>query len=254
MTIRQSFVDSEVDVLKLNKKHLHFMCFVVIACMLSIFFILLKSGSERLFTDKEQTTKDIMVHTVSIFLNSLKPTGDVVVPVIDIQMKKDCCYIEGEEYTLFDTNFSATTKTVYWRIDLSQLSLCASSKNIEVFSNNGKYDNDILIIKKDSSLYLLVRNNILDVMQYDLDDFYITEKIESDEYYVALWNVHLSKEKNLSSMLSDEPYKCIWLQLKKHPELFYPLSYCIYNDEFYSYLPATSDKRPISDQNQSGDG
>ena len=218
--------------MRFKKKLLIFVIIIVILFL--AFFVVDKIHNENSSREAHTSSK----YTISVFLNELKPADDTTTPTIDIRAKKDSWYVNGQKYLLYETTWPATNKTVIWRVDLSQLSLCGVHKDVKIFSNTGECDNDILIAKKGSEIYFLFKSDVLDASQYDITDFNIVDKVYLDEYYDELWKEHLRAEHDLSYMLSDSPYDCVWLQLGEHPELYYPLSYCLYHDEFYTKLPA----------------
>lgn len=215
---------------------------LLVPFILSISILAINTTVTFANTIKNPSPTDVN-HSINVFINDLPNIKKQTAPnVFTLQINK-VWIVDKTKYNLYESIVSAYSTNVCWRIDLSQLSVCGSSDNITFFSYTGKINDEILVAKENDQKYLLVKDDVFDASQYTYTDFNVINKVETDEFYESLWNEHLKSENNLQFIVSDDAYECVWLQLKDRPELLYPLSYCIYNDEYYSYLPAQIDNQ-----------
>lgn len=174
---------------------------------------------------------------ISIFEGELKDTENCKYEKIDISIKKDVWKINGKEYISYQTVETIFKNYSRWKMDFSYMLPCCKSSDFVIYSNNGKSDNDVLLVEYSNVFFMLVHGDVLNPFNYTIQDFAV-EWYKGDSALIpninleSLWQSHLYNEKDINAVASDEAFPSIRFRVKEHPELVYTFPFTEINGEF----------------------
>lgn len=174
---------------------------------------------------------------MSIFEGELKDTEDCKYEKTDISIKKDVWKINGKEYISYQTVETIFKNCSRWKMDFSYMLPCCKSSDFVIYSNNGKSDNDVLLVKYSNVFFMLVHGDVLNPFNYTLEDFVVewyknNSALISNTNLELLWQSHLHNENDINAVASEEAFSSIRFRVKKHPELVYTFPFVEINGEF----------------------
>ena len=181
----------------------------------------------------------------SILLNELTSFDEDEVSKVGLLRLGPVWIVEGKAFTAEKNPcFTPIDAHVSWRVDLSVLKPCGRSGKTFFFSYTGKAERDVIIALSGNEYTLLTSGDVLVPYKYKSEDFSVVYQSNENvaDYIDELWESHLKEEHPLHYVLIDGEIEHVTLSLKSHPELQYPLSHCLYGDEFCSALPYNKDK------------
>ena len=176
---------------------------------------------------------------ISIFEGTLKDTEDCKSEQIDVFIEKDIWTINGKEYISCQTVETSIKNFSRWKMDFSKMIPCCKSKDFVIYSNDGKSDNNVLLVEYSNVFFMLVHGDILNPFNYKTEDF-VAEWYESDYDLIAnieleeIWQFHLNNKNNINAVASEEGYASVRLRLKEHPELIYTFPFIEINNKICS--------------------
>lgn len=190
---------------------------------------------------------------ISIFEGNLKNTKDCKSEQINVSIEKNVWKINGKEYISYQTVETSIKNSARWKMDFSKMIPCCKNQDFIIYSNDGKSDNDVLLVEYSNVFFMLVHKDILNPFNYKTEDFVI-EWYKSDYDLITntdveeVWQSHLDNKNDINAVASEERYPIIRLRLIEHPELIYTFPFIKINDEICS--------PPVFGTNhgQSGDG
>lgn len=203
-------------------------------------------GEQNVGNDMEQSHNFILepekiistsYNQISIFEGELKDTEDCKYEKIDISIKKDVWKINGKEYISYQTVETIFKNYSRWKMDFSYMLPCCKSSDFVIYSNNGKSDNDVLLVEYSNVFFMLVHGDVLNPFNYTIQDFAV-EWYKDDSALIpntnleSLWQSHLYNEKDINAVASDEAFPSIRFRVKDHPELVYTFPFMEINGEF----------------------
>lgn len=174
---------------------------------------------------------------ISIFEGELKDTEDCKYEKIDILIKKDVWKINGKEYISYQTVETIFKNYSRWKMDFSYMLPCCKSSDFVIYSNNGKSDNDVLLVEYSNVFFMLVHGDVLNPFNYTIQDF-VVEWYKGDSALIpntnleSLWQSHLYNGNDINAVASDEAFPFIRFRVKEHPELVYTFPFAKINGEF----------------------
>ncbi len=185
-------------------------------------------------------------YQISVFEGKLKEAENLKSEQINISIENDVWKINGKEYVSYPTVETSFGNYATWKMDFSYMMPCCRSSDFVIYSNNGKSDNDVLLVEYSNALFMLVHGDILNPYNYTTEDF-VVEWFESDSDLISnidlesLWQAHLSSdnENNINYVLSEDPFPGVRFRVKEHPELVYAFSFIEINGKF-SFSPVYS--------------
>ncbi len=204
------------------------------ACGLSV-----NNEKEQLNNNTLEPEKNISTsyNQISVFEGNLKNKEACNFEQITISIEKDIWKINGKEYTSYKTVETSIKNFSRWKMDFSKMTPCCKNQDFVVYSNDGKSDNDVLLVKYSNAFFMLVHGDVLSPFNYKIEEF-IVEYYESDYDLITnielkeLWQSHLYDKNDINAVTSEERYPSIRLRLKKHPELVYTFPFVEINGEF----------------------
>ncbi len=176
---------------------------------------------------------------LSIFEKELKEADNLKSEQLDISIKKDVWEINGKDYKSYPTVETGYRNYARWKMDFSYMLPCCKSSDFVIYSNNGKSDNDVLLVEYSNVFFMLVHGDVLNPYNYTTEDF-VVEWHKNDSDLIAnidlelVWQSHLSNENDINAVLSEDPFPHIRFRVKEHPELVYAFSFIEINGEFSS--------------------
>ncbi len=176
---------------------------------------------------------------LSIFEKELKEADNLKSEQLDIFIKKDVWEINGKDYKSYPTVETGYKNCARWKMDFSYMLPCCKSSDFVIYSNNGKSDNDVLLVEYSNVFFMLVHGDVLNPFNYTTEDFDV-EWYKSDSDSIqnieleSLWQSHLSNENDINAVLSEDPFPHVRFRVKEHPELVYGFSFIEINGEFSS--------------------
>lgn len=227
-----------------------FRIYVAITSIFAFLFIGLVISFFIDFEQPEEEPKEkTLVYDLSIFDNQFVENQNAKYQDAEVRFLNEIGYINDNKYNVTRSSYSAYESRVFWRVDLSKLILCYTIDDVNIYSSNGELDNDILIVNRNNENYFLVKGNILQQYNYEIDDFNILECSDPDivSYQKKLWEDHLSNRYLITTVCSSELPEYVSFQLKNHPELIYSFSYFKFDDFYcspYSYTRRTGAEIP----------
>lgn len=213
-----------------------------------IFLLLLNACTPKVNNAKEQPNNITMesekiistaYNQISNFEEYLKNIEDFKSEKINISIKKDVWKINGKEYISYPTIETCVKNVSRWKMDLSYMLPCCKNSDFVIYSNNGRCDNDVLLVEYSNALFMLVHEDALNPFNYTMEDF-VVEWFESDYDSIKnvelekLWQSHLDNKNDINAVVSEEPFLSIRLRLKEHPELIYTFPFMEINGEICS--------------------
>lgn len=205
-------------------------------------------GEQNVSNDMEQSHNFILepekiisisYNQISIFEGDLKDTENCKYEKIDISIKKDVWKINGKEYISYQTVETIFKNNSRWKMDFSYMLPCCKSSDFVIYSNNGKSDNDVLLVEYSNVFFMLVHGDVLNPFNYTIQDFAVEwykddSALISNTNLESLWQSHLYNEKDINAVASDEAFPSIRFRVKEHPELVYTFPFTEINGEFYT--------------------
>lgn len=176
---------------------------------------------------------------ISVFEGELNSAKDCKTAKIDISIEKDIWKIDEKEYISYQTVETGIKNFSRWKMDFSKMIPCCKSKDFVIYSNDGKSDNNVLLVEYSNVFFMLVHGDILNPFNYKTEDF-IAEWYESDYDLIAnieleeIWQFHLNNKNNINAVASEEGYASVRLRLKEHPELIYTFPFIEINNKICS--------------------
>ena len=213
-----------------------------------VILLFLTACSPSANNQTEQPSNDILesekiiftsYNQISAFEGELNATKDCKTGKIDISIKKDAWKINGKEYVSYQTVETSIKNFARWKMDFSKMIPCCKNQDFIIYSNDGKSDNDVLLVKYSNVFFVLVHKDILNPFNYKTEDFVI-EWYESDYDLITnveieeIWQSHLDNKNDINAVASEERFPIIRLRLKEHPELIYTFPFTKINDEICS--------------------
>ncbi len=190
-------------------------------------------------------------YQISIFEKELKKSDNSKSEQIDISIKKDVWKINGKEYVSYPTIKTKFGNYATWKMDFSYMLPCCKSSDFIIYSNDGKSDNDVLLVEYSNALFMLAHGDILNPYSYTTEDFVVewsksASDLISNMELESLWQAHLTNENDINAVLSEDPFPCVRFRVKEHPELVYEFCFIEINGRFSSSpvysLPVISER------------
>ena len=176
---------------------------------------------------------------ISIFEGRLKNTEDCKFEKIDILIEKDVWKINGKKYISYQTVETSVKNFARWKMDFSKMIPCCKNDDFVIYSNDGKSDNNVLLVEYSNAFFMLIHGDVLEPFNYNTEEFVI-EWYESDYDLITnveveeIWQSHLDNKNDINAVASEERFPIIRLRLKEHPELIYTFPFTKINDEICS--------------------
>lgn len=222
--------------------------------------LFLSSCTSNANIPKEQTKDNVLkpektistsFNQISVFEGELNGAKDCKIEKIDVSIEKDIWKINGKKYISYHTVETDIKNSARWKMDFSKMIPCCKNQDFIIYSNDGKSDNDVLLVEYSNVFFMLVHKDILNPFNYKTEDFVI-EWYKSDYDLITnidveeVWQSHLDNKNDINAVASEERYPIIRLRLKEHPELVYTFPFVEINDEFCS--------PPVFEAGKTGDG
>lgn len=176
---------------------------------------------------------------ISVFEGELNGAKDCKIEKIDVSIEKDIWKINGKKYISYHTVETDIKNSARWKMDFSKMIPCCKNQDFIIYSNDGKSDNDVLLVEYSNAFFMLVYGDVLNPFNYNTEDF-VVEWYESDYDLITnidvkeIWQSHLDNENDINAVASEGKFPIIRLRLKEHPELIYTFPFKEINNEISS--------------------
>lgn len=196
----------------------------------------------------EQPSNDILesekiiftsYNQISAFEGELNGAKDCKTGKIDISIEKDVWKINEKKYISYLTVETCVKNFARWKMDFSKMIPCCKNDDFVIYSNDGKSDNNVLLVEYSNALFMLVHGDVLNPFNYKIEEF-VVEWYESDYDLITnveveeIWQSHLDNKNDINAVASEERFPILRLRLKEHPELIYTFPFTKINDEICS--------------------